>query len=491
MVDPPSVLTTHLTEVVRENMAELLSYAETQKLLDDLPREQQKLVADMIPSQITRGRRAACAAGLLAERVSIRDLPTILEGIQEACGGSTRAIPAIVGHVRARLARQISDSHTGPNGYIPLITLSPEWEAAFAEALTGPPEDRQLAMAPSRLQEFMQKLRGAFDTAAATGETPVLLTSAASAATCAQSSSGSGRPRRCWLRRRSCRGRGSARWARYECHAMRLKLYRAPAMAQAMARVRAELGPDALILGTRRVADGVEVTAAVEPDEPQRSDPALIAALQYHGVAASLQPAFLGFAPLPFDEPLVFVGPPGAGKTLTVARLATRLVMAGIKPLVITADGKRAGATEELAAFTKLLGINLIVACHPATLGRTVAQRSGPTLIDTPGCNPFDPASLEEMAALAAAGCANMVLVLPAGLDPAEATDLANAFVAAGCRHLVATRLDLAHRLGGVLAAAATGLALSEAGVGPGAADGLQPITPEWLTARLMTGPHA
>ena len=177
VVDPPSVLTTHLTELVRENMAELLSYPETQKLLDELPREQQKLVGDLIPSQITAGAVQRVLQALLAERVSIRDLGTILEGIQEACGSATRAIPVIVGHVRGRLARQISDSYTGPNGYIPLVTLSPDWENAFAEALTGPPEDRQLAMAPGRLQEFMQKLRSVFDNAAQTGETPVLLTS--------------------------------------------------------------------------------------------------------------------------------------------------------------------------------------------------------------------------------------------------------------------------------------------------------------------------
>jgi len=114
---------------------------------------------------------------LLAERVSIRDLPTILEGIQEACSGAMRAIPVIVAQVRARLARQISDSHIGPAGYVPLVTLSPVWEAAFADAMTGPAEDRQLAMAPSKLQEFMQALRTAFDTASAAGETAVLLTS--------------------------------------------------------------------------------------------------------------------------------------------------------------------------------------------------------------------------------------------------------------------------------------------------------------------------
>jgi len=175
VVDPPSVLTTHLTEVVREIMAELLSYAETQKLLDDLPREQQKLITDLIPAQISVGGVQRVLQTLLAERVSIRDLPTVLEGIQEACTLNARTIPGIVGHVRTRLARQISDSHLGPNGYVPLITLSAEWEVAFAESLVGPAEDRQLAMAPSRLAEFMQRLRQVFDQNSA--ETPVLLTS--------------------------------------------------------------------------------------------------------------------------------------------------------------------------------------------------------------------------------------------------------------------------------------------------------------------------
>ncbi len=177
VVDPPSVLTTHLTEAVRETMAELLSYPETQKLLDELPREQQKLVSDLIPAQASVGLVQRVLAALLAERVSIRDLGTILEGIAEA--GPGRPMPAILGHVRGRLARQISDSHTGPAGYIPLVTLSPQWEGAFAEALSGPAEDRQLAMAPTQLQDFMQRLRTVFDAATSGGETPVLLTGGA------------------------------------------------------------------------------------------------------------------------------------------------------------------------------------------------------------------------------------------------------------------------------------------------------------------------
>jgi len=291
---------------------------------------------------------------------------------------------------------------------------------------------------------------------------------------------------------------------------MRLKLYRAPAMAQAMARVRAELGDDAFILATRRVGDGVEVTAALEPDDvapPPLAlpDPGRLAALEFHAVPAALHAVLLHgdlaaalayalpFAALPLDgQPLMLVGPPGAGKTLTVARLATRMVMAGMAPLVITADGKRAGATQELAAFPRLLGISLVVASLAVTLGRALARREvGATvLIDTPGCDAFDPAQMDELASLAATSGAAQVAVLPAGLDPAEAADLARAYTGAGARLQVATRLDLARRLGGVLAAAQVGLALTEAGIGPGAADGLQPITPEWLAARLLTGAH-
>jgi flagellar biosynthesis protein FlhA len=176
VVDPASVLTTHLTEVVKQCMPEMLSFSETQKLLDDLPREQQKLLSELVPSQISVSGIQRVLQALLAERVSIRDLPTILEGIQEVCSGQHRAILQIASHVRTRLARQISDSHLGPGGYIPMITLSSEWENAFAEALVGPPEDRQLAMAPSKLTTFMQRFRSAFDTAQQAGEAPVLLT---------------------------------------------------------------------------------------------------------------------------------------------------------------------------------------------------------------------------------------------------------------------------------------------------------------------------
>ena len=176
VVDPGTVLTTHLTEVLKSHMSELLSYAETKKLLDDLPPENKKLVDELIPSQISVTGVQRVLQTLLAERVSIRDLPAILEGIAEAVGHTKNAM-YITEHVRARLARQLCHANLAPAGYLPLVALSPAWEQAFSESIVGQGEDRQLAMAPSQLQAFIQSVRDRFDEASSKGEVPVLLTS--------------------------------------------------------------------------------------------------------------------------------------------------------------------------------------------------------------------------------------------------------------------------------------------------------------------------
>ncbi len=176
VVDAATVITTHLTELIKDNMADLLSYAETQKLLDELDKEHQKLVADIVPTQISIGGIQRTLQNLLQERISIRDLPTILEGVSEACT-QTRNITLITEHVRSRLARQISDMVANDEGVILLVALSPEWEQAFAESLVGSGEDRQLSMAPSKLQEFISAVRQNFERHAMMGDMPVLLTS--------------------------------------------------------------------------------------------------------------------------------------------------------------------------------------------------------------------------------------------------------------------------------------------------------------------------
>lgn len=176
VVDPPTVITTHLTELIKENMSDLLSYAETQKLLDDMGKDHQKLVADTIPGQLSVSGMQRILQNLLEEMVSIRDMPGILEAIAES-SRITSNLTMISEHVRMRLARQISYAHTNEDGYIPIVALSPAWEQAFAEALGGSGEERTLSMAPSKIQEFITTVRKRFDQFAMQGEMPVLLTS--------------------------------------------------------------------------------------------------------------------------------------------------------------------------------------------------------------------------------------------------------------------------------------------------------------------------
>lgn len=304
---------------------------------------------------------------------------------------------------------------------------------------------------------------------------------------------------------------------------MRIRVFRAPRTADAIAQVRATLGPEAVILDTRRVGEEVEVTAALEAPEPvlilpespppqaaaapdKARDDALAARLAWHNLppdlALRLAPAGRGrlaehlaaglaFAPLPDGSarPLLLAGPPGAGKTLACAKLATRAVLAGRHPLVISADAMRAGATEQMAAFTRLLGLPLALAAEPGTLVKALALHPRPgegVLIDTAGCDPLVPEEAQALLGLARAAGADVVLVLPAGLDAAEAGEIAAGFAAIGAAHLLPTRLDQARRLGSVLAAAERGLALTEAGTGAAVTGGLTPITPEWLAARLL-----
>ncbi|MHA6289049.1 flagellar biosynthesis protein FlhA [Maricaulis sp. CAU 1757] len=176
IVEPAAVLVTHMTELLRDNMADLLSYAEVEKLIEKLSKEHKKLVDDIAPAQITRAGIQRVLQSLIRERISIRDLPTILEGIAEA-SATTQNLDAIVEHVRTRLARQICHANRAPDGNLAVLAMGPQWEQAFMEALVGEGDRRQLALAPSKLHDFVAAIRNAFETASNQGHVPVLLTS--------------------------------------------------------------------------------------------------------------------------------------------------------------------------------------------------------------------------------------------------------------------------------------------------------------------------
>ena len=293
---------------------------------------------------------------------------------------------------------------------------------------------------------------------------------------------------------------------------MRLKVFHAATTAEALAAIRKELGADAVILGIRKQGRAVEVTAACEPppDDPVILPPVMRAApgmaLSRHNLPAPLAARLVAervedalarefrFTDLPdgTERPLLLAGPPGAGKTLTAGKLATRAVLAGTPPLLVTTDAKRAGATEQLAAFARILGLSIAVAQTPAALAKALSGRAPgqPVLIDTAGGDPFDATEAAFLVSMVRAADAEVIAVLPAGLDADEAAELARAYALLGSRLMVPTRLDQARRLGSVLAAAWSGpLAFAEAGCGPGPADGLIRLTPSLLARRLAGEP--
>ena len=152
VVDPESVITTHLTEIVKEHLPDLMTYPATRALIDALEGDYKKLAGEIPGGQPGLVIQQVLQA-LLAERVSIRDLPRIVEAIAERAPAGLDVGP-LVAHVRARLSAQICRALTDAQGFVPVITLGPDWEAELAEAATGEGGGRALALPPQRVHDF-------------------------------------------------------------------------------------------------------------------------------------------------------------------------------------------------------------------------------------------------------------------------------------------------------------------------------------------------
>ena len=303
--------------------------------------------------------------------------------------------------------------------------------------------------------------------------------------------------------------------------------------------VRDTLGEDAVIVATREERGGaaVRVTAAIDPafevGRTQKAAPAqdwlqydaedeegaiaeeLTETMLRHGAPEDVMDSIIScatvvglenpgtaliaalehlfhFRPLPpraHKKAIMMIGPPGGGKTLAVAKMAARGVMNDLSIGVISCDTVRAGGVEQLKAFTKLLGIDMKTAKNPADLSGLIRDlgHCDQILVDSPGINPFISDDVRMLAKLIGSEGIDPMLVLPAGMDPGESSEMARAFATVGAHTLIPTRLDIARRLGSILSAAYSGsLAFADASNTPKVADGLLSLTPQTLAKLLM-----
>lgn len=327
---------------------------------------------------------------------------------------------------------------------------------------------------------------------------------------------------------------------------MRLRTFTASDMPSAMNMVREALGDNAIILATEAQAGKkqVTVTAAVEEEEeigsrqqavgnnslmPKEFDDIkfeLQNILRFHNipelfVAKLLQkltnsdlteiiknkrgseelyrPALerllarnFVFDHLRFstqDMRLMLIGTPGIGKTLTIAKLATKLAMDKQSLAVITTDTTRAGGIEQLQAFTSILGIELQIAGGRDELEKIIKSLPPRTrvLIDTAGCSPYDNTEFSELKSIARIENIEPILVLPAGGDSLEAIDMVEIFRTLPIRRILVTRADATRRFGGIMAAAAAhGLGFCNISRSASIMDSVQPLEPALLAQMLL-----
>lgn len=329
---------------------------------------------------------------------------------------------------------------------------------------------------------------------------------------------------------------------------MRLRTFTARSMPEALKQIKAELGEDAVILSTKELASGIQVTAAMEPDAPPAPRPAKPAAaatraahtadqlrydvqnvLRFHNIpelfiakmSATLNEAaiahilargrmniadesayFLSLAlehicahffqyhkPVTHAERIMLVGTPGIGKTLTIAKLATQYALKSTLPVVITTDVMRAGGVEQLKTFTDILGVEIYVCKNARELSRELkhADKDTPVLVDTAGCNPYDADAIAELEALANLSGVEPVLVMPSGMDSQEAIDMSEIFMSLPISRLIATRTDSTRRLGGLISvASAHKLALYCLSGSASVTDTIKPCTAKILSELLL-----
>ena len=328
---------------------------------------------------------------------------------------------------------------------------------------------------------------------------------------------------------------------------MKLKIFSAPDIKEALKKVRDALGDDAVIIDTTEQEIGdkktVKVTAAIEAPAPRvnpHKNPApvpksapvnkslreleeeyiaresvdLVSSLNHHGLADSIKLKLLDlgqslecetpeltlasaldsmFEPISDNvppRPLMLIGPPGAGKTITTAKLASQFVLSGKNVHLINTDVFRTGGLAQLEGYASVLKINLTEAERPEDLvvaTKNAEKNNEVILIDTMGYNPYNTKEITELHSFLSACDVEPILIAPAGIDPYEAREISETYAALGVKRFITTKIDVARRYASMLTIAENGkMAFAGVGITPYLGDGIEGLDALKL-AKLLT----
>lgn len=174
VVDPSTVIATHLTEVLKRHLADFLGRQEVQGLLDTLAKHSPKAVEELVPGILPLGSVQKVLQNLVRENVSIRDMLTIVEALGDY-GGSVKNPDTLTEYVRERLGRSITKAYLDSDGVLPVITLGAKTEQTLQEAIRQVEGGSYLALNPSIAQQLIHNINMAIEGAVGTDGQPVLL----------------------------------------------------------------------------------------------------------------------------------------------------------------------------------------------------------------------------------------------------------------------------------------------------------------------------
>ena len=176
VVDPPSIIATHLTEIIRTHLDELLTRQDVQNLIDNVRDANETLIGELVPKLLSVGEIQKVLQNLLAEGISIRDLVTIFETLADHAA-TTRDTDILTEYVRQNLKRAISNQYFFSNEPTSVVTLDPKVEQDIMDSVKQTEQGSYLALDPDYTQRLTAALREESAKLEELGKTPIIITS--------------------------------------------------------------------------------------------------------------------------------------------------------------------------------------------------------------------------------------------------------------------------------------------------------------------------